>query len=115
MGKKKKNLYKCSLLCFFAEIFMFFFVCLFFLNSKSYWSIKTLCETENDTDLSTGITSELHFWLVFNLKNTFAELNLDISMQMELSSMSILTEKQIACWLLYFRLVLKFLMENIKM
>lgn len=71
--------------------------------------------TGNDTDLSTGITSELHFWLVFNLKNTFAEPNLDISIQMELNSMSILTEKQIDCWLLYFRLDLNFLMENIKM
>lgn len=114
MGKKKK-IYINAVFWVFLQRFLCFFFLFVFLNSKSYWSIKTLCETENDTDLSTGITSELHFWLVFNLKNTFAELNLDISMQMELSSMSILTEKQIACWLLYFRLVLKFLMENIKM
>lgn len=47
----------------------------------------------NDTYLSTEITLELHFWLMFNLKNIFAELNLDISIQMELNSMSILTDK----------------------
>lgn len=47
----------------------------------------------NDTYLSTEITSELYFWLMFNLKNIFAELNLDISIQMELNSMSILTDK----------------------
>lgn len=55
--------------------------------------MKTLHEVMNDTYLSIGITSELHFWLVFNLENTFSELNLDISIQMELNSMSILTDK----------------------
>lgn len=55
--------------------------------------MRMLHETVNDTYLSTGITSELHFWFVFNLKNTFAELNLDISIQMELNTVSILTDK----------------------
>lgn len=55
--------------------------------------MKTLHEVMNDTYLSTGITSELHFWPVFNLKNTFSELNLYISIQMELNSLSIQTDK----------------------
>lgn len=53
----------------------------FFFNSNSYWNMKTLHEAMNDSYLSTGITSEIHFWPVFNLKNTFSELNLDISME----------------------------------
>lgn len=55
--------------------------------------MKTLHEAMNDSYLSTGITSEIHFWPVFNLKNIFSELNLDISMLMELNSMSIQTDK----------------------
>lgn len=55
--------------------------------------MQTLHEAMNDTYSFTGITSELHFWPVFNLKNTFSELNLAISIQMELNSMSILTDK----------------------
>lgn len=76
--------------------------------------MNTLFMKLNYTYLSTGITSELHFLLVFNLKNIFAELNLDISIQMELNSMSILTDKADRLLLLYFRLVLNFVMMNIK-
>lgn len=74
-----------------AEISHGFF---FFFSSKILLKYEHFVhETVNYTYLSTGITSELHFLLVFNLKNIFAELNLDISIQMELNSMSILTDK----------------------